>query len=162
MERPARQARAGRRSAGKNPGWMQEFEKRGGEIESRLPASPELEKYAARSDLVIVAAGKGDIARMFERDAEKCQYDKPQRALALTYVKGLTPRPRSFRSQFQYRPWSRRIFRVPRADHHRTVRDHGVGRNSRRPDGLLGRCFIARPASGKVEMDLRHLPALGR
>ena len=31
----------------------------------------DLEKYAADSDLVIVAAGKGDIAKLFERDAQK-------------------------------------------------------------------------------------------
>jgi hypothetical protein len=30
---------------------------------------------------------------LFERDAQKSQFDAPQRALALTYVKGLTPRP---------------------------------------------------------------------
>jgi hypothetical protein len=39
-----------------------------------------------------VAAGKGEINRLFERDAEKSPFDKPMRALALTYVKGMTPR----------------------------------------------------------------------
>jgi Styrene monooxygenase A putative substrate binding domain len=41
---------------------------------------------------VIVAAGKGEVNRMFERDAEKSPYDKPMRAQALTYVKKMTPR----------------------------------------------------------------------
>jgi hypothetical protein len=41
---------------------------------------------------VIVAAGKGAIAQLFERDAERSFYDKPQRALALTYVHGMAPR----------------------------------------------------------------------
>jgi hypothetical protein len=36
---------------------------------------------------VIVIAGRGDLRRMFERDAEKFPYDKPMRVLALTYVK---------------------------------------------------------------------------
>jgi Styrene monooxygenase A putative substrate binding domain len=76
----------------KYPRWMQEFEKHGGAIEYKQATPADFEKYAAESDLVIVAAGKGDIARMFERDAQKSQYDAPQRALALTYVKGLTPR----------------------------------------------------------------------
>jgi hypothetical protein len=41
---------------------------------------------------VIVAAGKGEIAKLFERDAERSTYDKPQRALALPYVTGMRPR----------------------------------------------------------------------
>ncbi len=77
----------------KFPRWMEEFEKRGGTIEYKAATAADLEKYAADSDLVIVAAGKGDIARLFERDAQKCQYDAPQRVLALTYFKGLTPLP---------------------------------------------------------------------
>jgi Styrene monooxygenase A putative substrate binding domain len=42
---------------------------------------------------VIVAAGKGEIVRLFERDADRSPYDRPMRALALTYVTGMTPRP---------------------------------------------------------------------
>jgi len=77
----------------KYPRWMQEFEKRGGSIEYKDATLADLDKYAAQSDLLIVSAGKGDITKLFERDAQKSQFDKPQRALALTYVKGLTPRP---------------------------------------------------------------------
>lgn len=77
----------------KIPVWMGEFERRGGTLEIRDADIGDLETYAASSDLTIVAAGKGDIARMFERDAEKSPFDKPQRALALTYVHGMTPRP---------------------------------------------------------------------
>jgi Dehydrogenases (flavoproteins) len=51
----------------------------------------DLENYARGSDLVILAGGKGDIVKLFERDAERSPFDKPQRALALTYVTGLTP-----------------------------------------------------------------------
>jgi hypothetical protein len=77
----------------KIPGWMAEFEKRGGQMTILDAGINDLEKYAKSSDLVIVAAGKGDIAKLFERDAEKSPFDKPQRALALTYVTGMTPRP---------------------------------------------------------------------
>jgi hypothetical protein len=77
----------------KMPRWMTEFEHRGGKIDFLDAGLPELEDYASSSDLVIVAAGKGDVARLFERDAARSQFDKPQRALALTYVKGLQPRP---------------------------------------------------------------------
>jgi hypothetical protein len=76
----------------KIPRWMQEFEKRGGAIDYKEAGIADLETYAAQSDLVIVASGKGEISRLFERDAEKSQFDAPQRALALTYVTGLAPR----------------------------------------------------------------------
>lgn len=76
----------------KYPVWMQEFERRGGVLEIKEATIADLETYAAASDLTVVAAGKGDIAKMFERDAGKSPYDKPQRALALTYVHGMAPR----------------------------------------------------------------------
>ena len=77
----------------KIPAWMKEFERRGGRITIAEAGVSDLETYAVSSDLVIVAAGKGEIASLFERDPERSPFDKPQRALALTYVKGMTPRP---------------------------------------------------------------------
>lgn len=77
----------------KIPVWMAEFERRGGRLSIHDAGIADLETYSRESDLVIVAAGKGDIAKMFERDAEKSAFDKPQRALALTYVTGMAPRP---------------------------------------------------------------------
>ncbi len=97
----------------KFPRWMQEFEKRGGKIEYKAAGLADLEKYAAESDLVIVAAGKGDIAKMFERDAQKCQYDSSQRALALTYVKGLAPRPHHSAVNFNIAPGVGEYFVFP-------------------------------------------------
>lgn len=75
----------------KFPRWMQEFEKWGGKIIIKDADVPYMEQLAEEHDLVLVAAGKGSIVSLFERDAEKCMYDKPMRALALTYVKGMTP-----------------------------------------------------------------------
>jgi hypothetical protein len=77
----------------KFPSWMAEFAKRGGRLDIKEATVDDLEVYARESELVVIAAGKGDIARLFERDAEKSPFDKPQRALALTYVKGMVPRP---------------------------------------------------------------------
>lgn len=76
----------------KIPRWLTEFEHRGGQLTIHDAGIEDLETYARESDLVIVAAGKGDIAKMFERDPQRSPYDKPQRALALTYVKGMAPR----------------------------------------------------------------------
>ncbi len=71
---------------------MAEFERRGGELIIKDVGVADLEDYARSSDLVVVAAGKGEIVRLFERDAERSPFDQPQRALALTYVNGMTPR----------------------------------------------------------------------
>ena len=75
----------------KFPGWMKKFAERGGELVIHEAGVADLENYARSSDLVILAGGKGDIVKLFERDAERSPFDKPQRALALTYVTGLTP-----------------------------------------------------------------------
>lgn len=76
----------------KIPAWLAEFERLGGTLTIKEAGISELEHYARQDDLVIVASGKGDIGRLFERDSEKSPFDAPQRALALTYVKGMTPR----------------------------------------------------------------------
>ena len=76
----------------KVPLWMQTFTERGGNIVYKEADTGDLERWSQSYDLVVVAAGKGAIAQMFERDASRSPYDKPQRALALTYVTGMTPR----------------------------------------------------------------------
>jgi hypothetical protein len=77
----------------KFPRWMEHFAASGGELVFHEASVDDLERYAGDSDLVVVAAGKGAIAQFFERDAERSQFDQPMRALALTYVTGMTPRP---------------------------------------------------------------------
>ncbi len=76
----------------KIPGWMAEFEKRGGELLIKEADVADLERYARSHDLLIVAAGKGAIGRLFERDASRSPFGKPQRSLALTYVRNMRPR----------------------------------------------------------------------
>lgn len=75
----------------KIPGWMAEFEKRGGQLQIKEADMGDLETLARSHDLVIVASGKGQIGRLFERDASRSPYDKPQRVLALTYVNKMRP-----------------------------------------------------------------------
>ena len=86
----------------KMPKWMQHFESLGGELIIHDVDIDYLEKLSTEYDLTIVAAGKGEIVKMFERDAEKSMYDKPMRALALTYVNGMVP----------YEPFSRVSFNL--------------------------------------------------
>ncbi len=73
-------------------GWMKEFARRGGNLVIQDAGPQDVDAYSQSNDLVIVAAGKGEINRMFERDPERSPFDKPMRALALTYVKNMVPR----------------------------------------------------------------------
>jgi hypothetical protein len=73
-------------------GWTEEFTKRGGNLVLEDAGVNELEKYANSNDLVILAAGKGEVARLFETDTAHTPFTSPMRALALTYVKKMTPR----------------------------------------------------------------------
>lgn len=76
----------------KVPAWLAEVERLGGKVVIHDATGADLETYAASHDLVLVAAGKGEIASLFQRDAARSPYESPQRALALTYVDGLAPR----------------------------------------------------------------------
>jgi len=77
----------------KMPGWMEDVEGRGGRIVIEDAGVDELERYTAENDLVVVAAGKGEIVGLFGRVPDRSPYEAPMRALALTYVTGMTPRP---------------------------------------------------------------------
>lgn len=75
----------------KLPAWMRLFETRGGRLVIEAADIPALERYAQESELVIVAAGKGAVARLFTRDDARSPYAAPQRALAAACVRGLEP-----------------------------------------------------------------------
>jgi flavin reductase (DIM6/NTAB) family NADH-FMN oxidoreductase RutF len=76
----------------KMPRWMGEFQKRGGQLVIAEAQIPDVDSYARQNDLTIVATGKGNLGRLFERDASRSPYESPQRILALTYVKSMVPR----------------------------------------------------------------------
>lgn len=73
-------------------GWLEEFAKCGGKVVYEDAGVQELEKYANVHDLLIVAAGKGEVARLFETNTAYSPFSTPMRALALTYVKNMVPR----------------------------------------------------------------------
>ncbi|WP_030567488.1 styrene monooxygenase/indole monooxygenase family protein [Streptomyces aureocirculatus] len=77
----------------KMAGWMETFARRGGQLVIHGAAVSDLDYFSRTYDLVLVAAGKGELVSMFARDAERSPYDAPQRALAVAYVHGLGPRP---------------------------------------------------------------------
>lgn len=76
----------------KMPAWMETFRERGGSLLLKDAGIDELEELAATHDLTVVAAGKGEIVKLFERDAAESPFTQPMRALALTYVTGMAPR----------------------------------------------------------------------
>lgn len=76
----------------KMPVWMKEFTEQGGELVIQEVDVAELDRLSNECDLLLVASGKGDIGKMFNRDAERSSFDKPMRALGLTYVNGMQAR----------------------------------------------------------------------
>jgi hypothetical protein len=77
----------------KMAGWMETFAQRGGQLVIHGAAVSDLNFFARTFDLVLVSAGKGELVSMFGRDASRSPYAEPQRALAVSYVHGLGPRP---------------------------------------------------------------------
>ncbi|MEU5218899.1 styrene monooxygenase/indole monooxygenase family protein [Streptomyces sp. NPDC020807] len=77
----------------KMAGWMDTFAQRGGQLVIHGAAVGDLDYFSRSYDLVLVAAGKGELVSMFGRDAARSPYAEPQRALAVAYVHGLGPRP---------------------------------------------------------------------
>ncbi len=105
----------------KIPHWMKEFTRQGGEMVIHDAGIEDLETYAKQSDLVIVAAGMGDIAKMFERDAS-ARLRQAAACAGADICQGHGKAPRPFGRELQPDPDGRRIFHLPGADDHRPLR----------------------------------------
>jgi 2-polyprenyl-6-methoxyphenol hydroxylase-like FAD-dependent oxidoreductase len=68
--------------------WMLDLVERGGNVEIEEVTIPKLEEIAREHDLTIVAAGKGPLSSLFERNEARSVYTKPQRNLAMVLCKG--------------------------------------------------------------------------
>lgn len=77
----------------KMAGWLDTFVGRGGQLVIHGAALSDLDYFSRMYDLVLVAAGKGELVSLFPRDDARSPYREPQRALAVSYVHGLGPRP---------------------------------------------------------------------
>ncbi|WP_026065661.1 styrene monooxygenase/indole monooxygenase family protein [Actinoalloteichus spitiensis] len=73
--------------------WLEEFENAGGRVVIHSVTLSDLDGFVGLYDLVIVAAGKGDLVRLFDRDPTRSVYSAPQRVLSVTYVHGMSRRP---------------------------------------------------------------------
>lgn len=93
--------------------WLEQLESRGGRLLLQDAGIAELEALADSHDLVILAAGKGEVVKLFERDASRSTFDRPQRTLALTYVHGLEKLPDYSRVSFNLMPGIGEYFVFP-------------------------------------------------
>ncbi|UQS25650.1 FAD-binding oxidoreductase [Amycolatopsis thermalba] len=73
--------------------WLELFEERGGNVVIHGVTTADLNGLAHLYDLVIVAAGKGELVQLFDRDPSRSPYTKPQRRLSVSYVHGQRSRP---------------------------------------------------------------------
>ena len=75
----------------KIPALLAEIERLGGKVVIRNADVDDLEDLAATHDLVVVSTGRGGPSGLFEHDASRSPYTSPQRTIALTYLRGVTP-----------------------------------------------------------------------
>lgn len=71
----------------KIPRWMRYFEALGGELQVRDADIQVLEELAQGHELVIVAAGKGEISAMFQRNEQQSVHTTPPRFITCVYLK---------------------------------------------------------------------------
>jgi hypothetical protein len=76
----------------KMSGWLELFENRGGKVVYHGDTTYDLDGLTDFYDLV-VAAGKGELVQLFDRDPSRSPYSSTQRILAVVYVHGMKPRP---------------------------------------------------------------------
>jgi hypothetical protein len=77
----------------KMAGWLELLEERGGKVVTHGVTTADLDRLTDLYDLVIVAAGKGELVQLFDRNPERSPFSRPQRVLSLAYVHGLARRP---------------------------------------------------------------------
>ncbi|HEX7151544.1 MAG TPA: styrene monooxygenase/indole monooxygenase family protein [Thermoanaerobaculia bacterium] len=68
--------------------WMRELEARGGRVVIESIGINRLEQIAAAHELTLVAAGRAELARLFERDSRRSVYDAPRRHLTMIAAAG--------------------------------------------------------------------------
>ncbi len=77
----------------KMAGWLELFEDNGGKVVYHGVTTSDLDSLTKHYDLVVVAAGKGELVQLFDRDPDRSPYTSPQRALSVSYVHGGKRRP---------------------------------------------------------------------
>jgi hypothetical protein len=73
--------------------WLELFEQRGGRVVVHGVTTADLNALAGMYELTVVAAGKGELVQLFDRDDERSVHTKPARALSVSYVDRVPKRP---------------------------------------------------------------------
>ncbi|WP_026065881.1 styrene monooxygenase/indole monooxygenase family protein [Actinoalloteichus spitiensis] len=71
--------------------WLEMFQDRGGNVIIHPASVSDLDGLARLYDLTVVAAGRGELVDMFDRDPTRSRFSGPQRAVAIVYTHGLAP-----------------------------------------------------------------------
>jgi 2-polyprenyl-6-methoxyphenol hydroxylase-like FAD-dependent oxidoreductase len=77
----------------KMAGWLELLEQRGGKVIIHGVTTADVDRLTELYDLVVIAAGKGELVQLFDRNPERSPFTVPQRVLSLAYVHGLAPHP---------------------------------------------------------------------
>lgn len=77
----------------KMAGWLELLEDRGGKVVYHGVTTSDVDSLTALYDLVVIAAGKGELVELFDRDPSHSPYTSTQRILSVVYVHGMMPRP---------------------------------------------------------------------
>ena len=73
--------------------WSELFVRGGGRLVRHRVHPTELSALAREYELVVVATGRGGLAEVFPRDADRSPHNAPQRSLAMVYAAGAAPHP---------------------------------------------------------------------
>ncbi|HEY6139959.1 MAG TPA: styrene monooxygenase/indole monooxygenase family protein [Thermoanaerobaculia bacterium] len=68
--------------------WLNDFEQRGGRVVIENVSVARLEEIAAKHELTIVAAGRAELSRLFDRNESRSTYRERQRNLAMIIAAG--------------------------------------------------------------------------
>jgi 2-polyprenyl-6-methoxyphenol hydroxylase-like FAD-dependent oxidoreductase len=68
--------------------WLNDFEKRGGRVVIENVSAARLDEIAAKHELTIVAAGRAELSRLFDRNESRSPYRERQRNLAMIITIG--------------------------------------------------------------------------
>jgi hypothetical protein len=77
----------------KMPAWLELFEDRGGRVIYHPVMTSDLAGLVPMYDLTLIAAGRGELVELFDRDALRSRYTDPQRILSAIYLHGVEPSP---------------------------------------------------------------------
>lgn len=97
--------------------WLELAEQRGAHVVYQAATPDYLDTITAsgRFELVVVAAGRGDLTPLFAADPSRSPYTVPQRALSVSYVHGLGPDPEFDRPHVEFNavPGVGELFVIP-------------------------------------------------